>query len=299
MADPMQQWVHAMRAGRFDDAWAVSERSLRARNPATRDDPTSPYHLRWVWDGRPFDYRHVLVRCYHGLGDTIQFARYLPLLARRAASVTVEVQPPLIGLLSQLPGVAQFLPFDPARPLPPAECDIEIMELAFALRALPEDASPPYLHAEPDPAAAGMIGLCHQASSWDEERCIPPDLLQDICRAHDCLALVPQVCALPVANPQGCTLEIEATASLLASLPLVITVDTMVAHLAGAMGRPTWLLLKADPDWRWSLGRTSRWYPSMLLYRQPSPGDWASIVCEVERDLARLDLPAPAMLVER
>jgi ADP-heptose:LPS heptosyltransferase len=76
------------------------------------------------------------------------------------------------------------------------------------------------------------------------------------------------------------------TASLVASADLVITVDTMIAHLAGALGKPTWLLLKADPDWRWSLGRTSPWYPSMRLYRQPLAGDWGAVIAEVQRDLA-------------
>lgn len=300
MADQMQAWVSAMRAGRFDQAWALSEQDLKARDPATCDDPTKPYHLRWVWDGRSFDGRHVLVRCYHGLGDTIQFARYLPLLAQRAASVTLEVQPQLIALLTTLPGVSRLFPFDPAHPLPPSECDIEIMELAFALRARPDALSPPYLHApltvpERD---APTIGICPIAGDWDAARCVPADMFEPICHDHSCMWLVPGSCALPVRNPEGCTLDMLATVSLVASCALVITVDTMVAHLAGALGRPTWLLLKAEPDWRWSPGRTSIWYPSMRLYRQPRAGDWSGVLAEVKLDLERLDLTAPAMLVE-
>ena len=78
-----------MRAEDYGAAWRLADETLRTRDPATRDDPTVPFHLRWVWDGRPFDGRDVLVRCYRGLGDTLQFARYLPLLAERAASVTL------------------------------------------------------------------------------------------------------------------------------------------------------------------------------------------------------------------
>lgn len=287
MTDAGQAWIAAMRAGRFDDAWALSEQDLRLRDPATRDDPAMPYHLRWVWDGRPFDGRRVLVRCYHGLGDTIQFARYLPMLAQRAASLTVEVQPALLPLLTQMNGI-EFVPFDPAHPLPPAECDIEIMELAFALRMPPDAAPAPYFGAPTTVPAQGRIGLCHMASSWDGERCIPPQLLAPICREHDCLTLVPDACGLSVLNPAGCTSDIVETASLVASVALVITVDTMIAHLAGALGQPTWLLLKAVPDWRWSLGRTTPWYPSMRLYRQDHADDWESVIARVKADLEKL-----------
>ena len=106
-----------MRADDVERAWAISADILAARDPATRDDPAMPYHQRWVWDGRAFDSEDVLVRCYHGLGDTIQFARYLPILASRAASVRLEVQPRLIELLAGLPGIAELIPFDPAQGL--------------------------------------------------------------------------------------------------------------------------------------------------------------------------------------
>jgi len=302
MTDTRDAWIAAMRAGRFEDAWALTERDLRLRDPATRDDPSLPYHLRWVWDGRPFDGRRVLIRCYHGLGDTIQFARYLPAMARRASSVTVEVQPQLLPLLSQMAGIS-FAPFDPAHPLTPAECDIEIMELAFALRMRPDETHCPYLRAPVPQRTEGGIGLCNIASAWDAERCIPPELLAGICGDHDCFSLVPGDCGLPVRNPQGCSLDIMETASLVASAQLVITVDTMIAHLAGALGRPTWLLLKADPDWRWSLERTSHWYPSMRLYRQPHAGDWTPVIAELRQDLAARSWSgsvrtAPALLVE-
>lgn len=286
MPDLKQQWICAMRDGRFDAAWAISEQTLAERDPRTRNDRTLPYHLRWVWDGRPFHGENVLVRCYHGLGDTIQFARYLQPLRKRAASVTVEIPSRLACLLRHAPGIDQLIAFDPAHPLPESKCDIEIMELAFALREPPTSIQPPYLHSMPAPLPSGSIGLCFEAGEWDTERCIPPGLLVSLCASRPCVTLVSRPTDLPVLNPHGCPYDLEVTAALVAGVELVITVDTMIAHLAGAMNKPTWLLLKCNPDWRWSptAGR-SGWYPSVQIYAQPSAGDWASVIAQVERDL--------------
>ena len=287
MNDAGQSWVRAMREARFAEAWALSDAVLATRDPAQRDDPAVDYHLRWVWDGRALDGRDVLVRCYHGLGDTIQFARFLPLLAERAASVTLEVQPRLAGLFDGMPGIDAIVPFDPARPLPPRAADVEITELAFALRMPPGAAPPPYLFARPAALPPGTVGLCYDAGDWDRQRCVPPALLAPLCARAPCVTLVPQPTTLDLLNPAGCPFDMEATASLVAGAALVVTVDTMIAHLAGAMGRPVWLLLKADPDWRWSPDSAeSPWYPSMRVYVQPRPGDWGSVVERVARDLS-------------
>jgi hypothetical protein len=287
MVELLQRWVAAMRAADYEGAWAVAEEALAARDPAKRDDPDQPYHKRWVWDGRPFDGKHVLVRCYRGLGDTLQFARYLPLLAERAASVTLEAQPRLIPLLRHLPGVARIIPFDTARPAPHFECDLEITELDFALRAPPSAVPTPYLRAPGAILPAGTVGLCYGAGEWDPQRSIPPDLLAPLCRLAPCLTLMPEPCRLHVLNRQGCPFDMSTTAALVAACDLVVTVDTMIAHLAAALGRPTWLLLKAEPDWRWSPHEhTSPWYDSMRLYTQGSAGDWQGVAERVERDLA-------------
>src|SRR4051812_9515302 len=128
-----QEWFAAMRRGDCRSAWDVSAAILAGRDPKSCDDRALPYHCRWVWNGTPLKGREVLVRCYHGLGDTIQFLRYLPSLACEAASVTLEVQPALIPLLQNFPGVDRFVPFDIHAPMPARECAIEIMELCFAL----------------------------------------------------------------------------------------------------------------------------------------------------------------------
>jgi hypothetical protein len=292
MSRLLDKWVRAIREGDHDAAWAISERFAATRPALSRDDPALPYHLRWVWDLTEPDGRDALVRCYHGLGDTIQFLRFLPELRRRAASVTLEIAPRLIPLLGDHPPADRVVPFDTARPSARAECEIEIMELSFALRAPPATFPPPYVFMPQVRPAPGTIGLCCIAGDWDESRSIPPELLAPLCDGRACYALDPQPSALPVRNPEGCPYDVVQTAALIAGVSLVVTVDTMIAHLAGAMNKPTWLLLRHEPDWRWApqSGR-SEWYPSMRLYAQPSPGDWAAVVRAVGRDLDELIPP--------
>lgn len=286
------RWVRAVRAGDHAQAWTLCERQAGLRDPSRRDDPHLPYHLRWVWNLADLDDRDVLVRCYHGLGDTLQFLRFLPELRRRAASVTLEIQPRLIPLLPN--GYADHVVgFNPAHPLKPAERDIEIMELSFALRMPPGACPAPYLAIEPAHLPEDTIGVCCVSGDWDPDRSIPPDLLAPLLMGRDCLTLDARPSTLPVRNPEGCSFDMAETAALVAGCSLVITVDTMIAHLAGALGRPVWLLLKHEPDWRWApeTGR-SEWYPTARLYAQSRPGDWNSVIEAVTRDL-QVHLPLP------
>ncbi len=342
------RWAAAMRRGAFDAAHAISDVVLANRNPSARDDPGLPYHLRWVWDGRDLAGRDVLVRCYHGLGDTIQFARFLPLLRQRAARVTVEVQPELVGLLARMRGPDRLIPFQPDKPARPAERDVEIMELAHALRLDPGAISVPYLVAPPAPIGVSdrlNVGLCWRAGDWDSARSVPPAALRAACdqpRVHawslqyrstneeaeaasldrfhayrsDPIIVIagldPAInpaaarcrhidariksghdgrgagglseSALSCALPPGA--DVMAIASAIAGLDLIVTIDTMVAHLAGALGKQTWLLLRRECDWRWMERRTdSPWYPSMRLYRQNIEGDWRAPLERLAADL--------------
>ncbi len=276
-----------MQQGDYATAWTLDDEVRASNDPAAQDDPRLPYHLRWVWDGRPFDRRHVLVRCYHGLGDTLQFLRYLAPLRQRVASLSLEVQPALQPLLQHACGIDRLIAFDPAHPAPASDCDMEIMELASALRIEPAALPPPYLRTNPAPITSGrVIGLCWQAGGWDGDRSVPPGLFAPLLRQPS-ITLCPGSTDLPVLNPAGCPDTIAGTASLIASLDLVVTVDTMVAHLAGALDVPTWLLLKHQPDWRWmTKRRDSPWYPSMRLYRQAVAGDWTGPLERLAADLA-------------
>lgn len=274
-----------MRRGDHPAAWEIMAAELAARDPASRDDPSLPYHLRWVWDGRPFDGRRVLVRCYHGLGDTVQFARFLPLLRTRAARVTVEMQPRLLPLFRGHPGIDRLIPFDVACPAPPSDCDIEIMELSFALRVRPKDAPPLPLAVSAAQMPEGTAALCWRGGDWDETRSIPEPLMTPLCRPP-AVTLVAAPTALPVLNPEGCPMDMQATAALIAGAARVVTVDTLMAHLAGALGRPTLLLLKHDADWRWpGEGERTPWYPSLRIFRQRRPGDWESVVAQAANAL--------------
>ena len=285
------EWLTAMHRGDFAAAWRINDVVMAGRDPAERDNPRLPYHLRWVWDGRDFHGQNVLVRCYHGLGDTIQFARYLPVLRPLVASLTIEVQPALMSLLATVPGPDRLVPFQTRAPLPACGCDLEIMELAHALRLPPEDTpQPPYLRCAPSLLPKGTIGICWQTGDWDPARAIPEVLMRHLLtvsgRSGRCVTIQPVPTTLPVLNPHGAPVDIMQTASLIAGVDLVITVDTLFAHLAGALNRPTWLLLKHDADWRWMKDRSdSPWYPSMRIFRQPAPGDWQQVIADVARHL--------------
>ena len=270
-------WAAATGRGDWATAWAISDQVLAARDMAMADDPRLPYHERWIWDGTPVDGRRVLVRCYHGLGDTLQFARYLAPLRHRAAHVVLEVQAELAGLLHRVPGPDRIHVFDPAAPLPAADCTVEIMELAHALR-LPPDPTP-YLIISAPPSS--RIGFCWQAGDWDAARSIPGAVLRPLAVGVDAVSLQrgPSAADLGAPDPLDGSMDLECTATLIATLRAVVTVDTMVAHLAGALGRPTHLLLKHDPDWRW--GTDGLWYQTVRSYRQDRPGDWSDPIARV------------------
>ncbi len=262
-----------MRAGRFADAWSLADAALAARDPATRDDPALPYHLRWVWDGTPPDGLDVLVRCYHGLGDTLQFVRCLPLLQARCARLTVEAQPALLPLLARLPGLScTWHPFDPARPLPLSACDIEVMELAHVLRRVPAPLAPSM---PPAPSRAGgrRVGLCWQAGDWNPARSVPLAwmLARPECRGATPVSLQRGPASAEAgpafANPLDDNRDALATAALIASCDEVLSVDTMVAHLAATLGAPTTVVLPARADWRWMEGTRTAWYPRARLLR--------------------------------
>ena len=273
----LDDWFAAMRRGDFGAALRASDAALIRRDPATRDDPRLPYHQRWVWDGRPFDGRRVLVRCYHGLGDTLQHSRFLAPLRARAAGVVLEAQPELRALLDGL--ADEVVAFDQRHPLPPSDVDVEIMELSHALRLGLGDVPPPALPVAAE--AGGAIGLCWQAGGWDADRSLPLASLLAALPARARLVSLQRGPAAEQArdgfvNPGDADPDVARTARLIAGCACVVTVDTMVAHLAGTLGAPTLLLLRQGCDWRWGEGEFAPGYPSVRLLRQAAPGDWSA-----------------------
>ena len=283
--DLASSWMAAARAGDFRRAWQIADRALRLRGEATCWH--LPRHEQWVWDGRPLADRRVLVRCYHGLGDTIQYARFLPQLQ---ANVVVWAQPELLPLLRTLPASLELLPLHDGTPETAYDVDLEIMELGHALRigleCLPGPV--PYFRVPRAPRYTSVfsVGLLAQAGEFMAWRSVPADLLVSSVTGLPVALFGLQLGGLPGTTDLS-THDVLTLATRLQALDLVITADTMVAHLSGALGVPTWTLLPTPADWRWMDARAdSPWYPTMRLFRQPSPGDWPSVVDAVRKALA-------------
>jgi hypothetical protein len=291
----MDEWMRCMRDGDFAGAWQVSDRVTRARAGSRADH--LPRHQQWIWDGSPIAGRRVLVRCYHGLGDTIQFVRFLPAIRALAARTVLWAQPALIPLLQRTAGIDELRPLHVGEPPAGWDVDVEIMELPHLLRITPATlaARVPYLHVEPAPRppdARLHVGLVWTAGDWAPERSMR---FSDVAP----LAAVPGIAwhvlqrGEPLHEAQPGFGHIDADESVLGTarrmraLDLVLTVDSMPAHLAGALGVPVWTMLAADADWRWMRGRRTPWYPTMRLIRQRRAGEWAEVIARVSRALRR------------
>src|SRR5829696_3175359 len=176
------QWVQAMRRGDFAAAWNISDAQLHTRG--TQDHTKLPRHFQNIWDGSPVLGKRVLVRCYHGLGDTIQFIRYAALLKEVAAEVIVWAQPQLLPLVRTVAGVDRVLPLHDGVPDAAYDVDVEVMELPFVFRStlttIPRDV--PYLCAPraPLPGAAPRIGVLWRAGDWETQRSMPFDALRPL-----------------------------------------------------------------------------------------------------------------------
>jgi Glycosyltransferase family 9 (heptosyltransferase) len=286
-----------MRRGAFEAAWAISDAMLQTR--AGIPCWHWPRHLQYIWDGTPLDGKRVLVRCYHGLGDTIQFIRYAPLIKDIAREVIVWAQPVLLPLLHTVRGIDRLLPLHDGSPDVEYDVDVESMELPHIFRTTVATipAEIPYLHIAPAalPRHGHLaVGLVWAAGNWEHaRRSIPFPLLVP-------LAAVPGVTlhilqrGPALANYQhdvgmlsGSDDVVEAS-RLIRALDLVISVDTMPAHLAGALGVPVWTLLDAAADWRWMDGREdSPWYPTMRLFRQDASAAWEPVMTRVVAELTR------------
>jgi hypothetical protein len=288
-------WSAHMRRGDFATAWEISDRALAER--AGRPCWHRPRHLQAIWSGEPLHGKRVLVRCYHGLGDTIQFIRYAPLLHEIAAEVIVWAQPSLLPLLASARGIDRLLPLHDGTPDIDYDVDIELMELPHAFRTTPATlpSAVPYLGVAAGPrrrSESVAVGLVWRSGDWNPRRDVPFALMARLSEVRDVELFSLQRDARPLERheriePLDGIDDPLGTARAMLALDLVISVDSMPAHLAGALGLRTWTLLPVDPDWRWMEGRDdSPWYPTMRLFRQRRPDDWGALIAGVATELA-------------
>jgi hypothetical protein len=302
-------WTSLMMLGDFASAWQWSDDVLAERRRTGARCDHLPLRCRRVWNGSPLTGETVLVRCYHELGDTIQFLRYAPLLKQRCREVIVEADPAVAPLVRSAPGVDHVVGL--GDPLPPGLPDIESTELPHAFRTtlatIP--ANIPYVSASPEAIRKWRrvvgheghfrVGLVWSADEWNQVRSIPLVALADL-NEFSKIALFSLQRGTEADQPSNPaftarivpleehTTGIMDTAAAIMNLHLVITVDTMVAHLAGALGKVVWVLLPFQAHWRWMLDREdSPWYPTMRLFRQRRPGEWQGVVREVTRALRK------------
>ncbi len=286
--------------------YAAGWRLFESRWALTGASAASPAFSQPLWLGdAPVAGRTLLVHHEQGLGDTLQMLRYVPLVAAQGARVIVQVPPTLAALAASVQGVAAVVLPDLPLPAHDLHCPCMSLPLAFGTTLATIPAAVPYL-AAPEPLRARWgqrlggrtrqrVGLAWSGSTShrnDRQRSLPLQLLRPVLDADAEFHSLqkeyrPADLALLQADTRlrdwsGQLDDLADTAGLIDALDLVITVDTAVAHLAGALGKPVWLLLPFAPDYRWLLERTdSPWYPTMRLFRQPAFGDWGPVIAAV------------------
>jgi tetratricopeptide (TPR) repeat protein len=262
-----------------------------------------------VWEGGDPEGRRILLYCEQGFGDAIQFVRYAPLLAERGVNVLVECHAELQELFGSLRGIEQII--SPGEELP----DFDVyrgmlsMPLIFATTLETVPGGEPYLRAdqakvrrwrkliEPGGLRVGLVWAGAAGYGNDHNRSIALERLAPLAQTPDVrfYSLQKGPAAAQARNlPEGLSVldlsdelnDFSDTAAAIENLDLVISVDTAVGHLAGALGKPVWLMIPYFPDWRWMLGRVdSPWYPTMRLFRQSARADWQSVIDQVAEAL--------------
>ncbi|MEO8714951.1 MAG: tetratricopeptide repeat protein, partial [Acetobacteraceae bacterium] len=264
-----------------------------------------------VWNGETVDRLDVLVHAEQGLGDTIQLSRYLPLIAARGARVTLACEASLIPLLRRAPGLHAVV--DNGARLPAYDLWIDQMSLPRVFDTMPDTIPAPGGWLVPDPVAVASIGASlppgprvgvvwagNPNHSNDRRRSLPEWAVARLAEAFAAplisLQLGPRAREASLHGFHELSdylTDYAATAAAVAALDLVVCVDTSVAHVAGALGKPAWVMLPHAPDWRWMLGRDDTpWYRSLRLFRQPRPGDWASVIDRITEGLAAMSVAA-------
>lgn len=299
--------------GRFSEAW--QEYEWRWKRPQT---PVRKIDAGERWEGQPFQDKTLFVYEEQGMGDTIQFIRYLPYLKQFGGSIIFEVIPPLVRLVEQFKGYDRLwvgIKNVDTRPVDRFDYHVPLLSLPGLFNTTVETipAETPYLYADQTLSRiwkdrignvpglkAGIVWSGNPNHDNDNNRSL----------SLSCFRALGNMSGINLFSLQKDSYEkwtdidpetvirtdlgkqisdFADTAAIIENLDLVISVDTAVVHLAGAMGKPVWTLLPFCPDWRWMLDREDTpWYPSMRLFRQPRPGDWDSVISDVKQALEGL-----------
>ena len=263
-----------------------------------------------AWHGEPIEGRSILLYPEQGFGDTLHFVRYAPLLAARGAKVYVGTPPELAGVLAGLPGISGVVTSTSGAPRCDVVCPLMSLPRLFGTNEANIPAEVPYLFADPDlvrswsarfPRDGSLrVGIIWSGNPMQENNrhraCRLTDLLPLLhtkgCHFYSLQKGEPaqQLATLPadidMTDLGGELTTFAETAAVLHNLDVLVSTDTGTVHLAGALGRPVWLLVSAIPDWRWGVnGTTTRWYPSVTMFRQARYGDWHDAVRAAGRAL--------------
>jgi tetratricopeptide (TPR) repeat protein len=304
--------ILALLMGKFEEGWRHYEWRRKKFESTDLREALQP-----LWTGREdLEGKSLYIRAEQGFGDTIQFCRYATLARMRGANVTLAVQPQLMRLLNEISSTVRIADQNEM----PKGFDYYIpllnMPLAFHTNDDNCPAEIPYLRAEPDRieswrsrigTSGFKVGIAWQGTTGvdiDVGRSFPVSHFEGLSRIPGVRLIslqknvgIEQLASLPPGmNVESSGDALDAgpdafidTAAIMENLDLVITSDTAIAHLAGALGRPTWIALKDIPDWRWRLDRSdSPWYPSVRLFRQAEADDWSGVFAAMEAQLARM-----------
>jgi tetratricopeptide (TPR) repeat protein len=295
------QSLISLAAGDFEHGWAEYEWRWKTNRFQQRDFSQS------LWDGQPLEGRAILLHAEQGLGDAIQFVRYAALVQQRGGTVIVECPRPLLSLLRSCAGIDRLV--ERGEELPTFNLQAPLLSLPgifhTVLETIPADV--PYLYAnqglmehwreELGRIAGFKIGIVWQGTSIDPARIIPLSCFESLAglpgvrffslqKGRGVEQLQDLAGRFPVTEVGSRLDNFMDTAAVLVNLDLVISCDTAVAHLAGALAVPVCVALPFVPDWRWLLNRSdSPWYPTMRLFRQKKPGDWAGVFEEIKAEL--------------
>lgn len=294
-----------LRRGAFAAGWAEQEWRWRWKEfPSPRRNFTQPQ-----WKGEPVEGARILLHAEQGFGDTIQFLRYVPMVARRGARIILEVHPELRSLVARSADGIEVISRGDRLPEFDWQCPLLSLPLVFGTELESIPAVIPYLRADMEAPSwlqkeratdlhIGLVWAGGAINVIDRERSLSIAALGALWQVKGVsfyslqrgpVSPEAESSPFPFAGIGPQTGDFAATAAAVSHLDLIVSVDTSVAHLAGALGKPVWILLPVRSDWRWLIDRNdSPWYPTARLFRQEVEGEWGAVIASVAAELSRL-----------